>query len=73
MQNEAGLMKAGTRDRHTCTACGKRFVVVYPQVDPDEPTRPVPLACPLCHAINHVSVGSSAASASNYWAERLSG
>ena len=66
-------MKVETRDRHVCSSCGKRFVVVYPLVDPDEPMHPVMLPCPHCRALNHVTVGSSAAAASNHRAEKLIG
>lgn len=65
-------MAAEVRDRHTCSACAKHFLVVYSQLDPDEPSRNVPIACPHCQALNHVPVASSAALASHYWSERVS-
>lgn len=64
-------MTTETRDRHTCVECGKHFMVVYHQADPDEPSRKVPAACPYCRAINRVPVGSAAALASGYRAVRL--
>jgi len=65
-------MAAEVRDRHTCSGCGKHFVIVYQQLDPDESSRTVPIACPYCHALNRVAVATSAATASHYWSERLS-
>ncbi|MBI3932309.1 MAG: hypothetical protein HY317_02745 [Acidobacteria bacterium] len=64
-------MKTETRDRHGCQNCGKRFAVVYHQVDPDEPARTVSAACPHCQAPNRVPVASSAATGSEYWTERI--
>ena len=64
-------MKTETRDRHDCSGCGRRFVVVYRQVDRDEPPRSVPVACPYCNAVNRVSVASAAASGAEYWAEKI--
>lgn len=64
-------MSSQTRDRHACGNCGKRFAVVYLQVDADEPTRTVSLACPHCGALNRVSVASSAAAGDECWTERI--
>lgn len=64
-------MRPETRDRHVCTNCGKRFSVVYRQIDPDEQKRPVEVACPNCGAHNRVAIGSAAAAAADYWTEKL--
>lgn len=64
-------MSSEPRDRHNCVGCGRRFAVVYYQFDPDEPSRTVPVRCPHCDSVNRVPVGSAAALASGYRAERI--
>jgi len=64
-------LKTETRDRHDCSSCGRRFVVVYRQVDRDEPSKPVPVACPYCTAVNRVPVASAAAGGAEYWTEKI--
>lgn len=64
-------MSTETRDRHVCASCGKRFAVVYRQVDPDEASRTVGVACPHCGAINRVPVASAAAGGAEYWTEKI--
>ena len=64
-------MPTQVRDRHVCHDCGKRFTVVYPQFDVDEPFRTVTVRCPYCGTVNRISVGSAAASAADYRIERI--
>jgi len=63
-------MTTESRDRHVCACCNKRFVLVYRQVDPDEPSRPVKVTCPHCGAVGRLPVASGAATGSTYWTER---
>ena len=35
------------RDRHSCSRCGKPFLVIY-MASPDEPSEAAPVACPHC-------------------------
>ena len=45
--------------------------MVYRQVDRDEPSKPVPVACPYCTAVNRVPVASAAAGGAEYWTEKI--
>jgi hypothetical protein len=58
-----------TRDRHVCEHCGQALLVVY-ELQPGEPKRLAPLACPHCWKVGHVEVGAWAAAGREYRAEK---
>lgn len=57
------------RDPHECARCRRAFVVVY-EAEPDEPEESVPVACPHCWQIEHVTVARSAGLGRDYRADR---
>jgi hypothetical protein len=58
------------RDRHECSKCRKHYVIVY-ETEGNEPTETVPVACPRCWQIDHVTVAQSAGLNSDYRVEPL--
>jgi hypothetical protein len=56
------------RDRHECSKCRKPYVIVY-ETEANEPTETVPVACPRCWQIDHVTVAQSAGINSDYKVE----
>jgi DNA-directed RNA polymerase subunit RPC12/RpoP len=61
---------AGRRDDHTCSVCGRRFVLVY-EAAPDEPLEDAPVACPHCWQVGRVQVARSASIGRDYRADKL--
>jgi hypothetical protein len=58
------------RDRHDCSKCRKGYVIVY-ETEAGEPTETVPVACPRCWQIDHVTVAQSAGINSDYRVETI--
>jgi DNA-directed RNA polymerase subunit RPC12/RpoP len=58
------------RDRHTCSSCGKPFVVIY-MASPDEPSEAAPVACPNCWKVLRVLVPAEAGETREYRADKL--
>lgn len=58
------------RDRHSCSKCQKAYIIIY-EADAGEATETVPVACPQCWQIDHVTVGQSAGLNSDYRVETV--
>jgi hypothetical protein len=58
------------RDRHSCSHCGKPFVVIY-MASPDEPSEAAPVACPNCWQVLRVLVPAEAGQTREYRADKL--
>ena len=58
------------RDRHDCSKCSRSYVIVY-EAETGEPTETVPVACPRCWQIDHVTVAQSAGMNSDYRVEMI--
>ena len=58
------------RDRHDCSKCRRSYVIVY-EAETGEPTETVPVACPRCWQIDHVTLPQSAGLNSDYRVEMI--
>jgi hypothetical protein len=61
--------KNSARDRHSCEACQKAFVVTF-EAQPGEARVLTAVACPYCWHINRVEIGAWAASGHDFQAEK---
>ena len=57
------------RDQHQCPSCNGSFVVTY-ELQPNEPSQLVAVACPHCWKLDRVEVGESAAIERAYRADK---
>lgn len=67
---QAAAQAGEVRERHTCSECGRPFVVIY-MARLDEELETAPVACPNCWQVLQVPVGSEAGATREYRADKV--